>query len=73
VLGICAIGEAKTVGKIEKNRGRVNFIVPAAGPQGLDVTLTPTHSPSVWSFDCKVCLEDATIKLARACWVRPRH
>jgi hypothetical protein len=73
VLGICAIGEAEAVGKIEKNRGRVNFTVPAAGPRDLDVSLTPTHSPSVWSFDCKVGLEDATIKLARACWVCPRH
>jgi len=73
VLGICAIGPAENVGRIEKNRGRVNFTVPAASPQDLDVRSTPTHSPSVWSFDCKVGLNDATIKLARACLVCPSH
>jgi len=73
VLGICAIGPAEMVGRIEKNRGRVNFTVPAASPQDLDVRLTPPHSPSVWSFDCKAGLNDATIRLARACWVCPRH
>lgn len=73
VLGICAIGAAEVEGRIEKNRGRVNFTVPTASPEDLDVTLTPTHSPSVWSFDCKAGLKDATIKLARVCWVCPRH
>ncbi|KAK2591795.1 hypothetical protein QQS21_010496 [Conoideocrella luteorostrata] len=73
VLGVCVIGAAEIVGRIEKNRGRVNFTVPAAGPEDLDVTVTPTHSPSVWSFDCKSGLNDATIKLARACWVCPKH
>lgn len=73
VLGICVIGEDEIVGRIEKNRGRVNFTVPASRPEDLSVDLTPTHSPSVWSFDCKSGLNDATIKLARACWVCPKH
>lgn len=73
VLGICAIGSAELTGRIEKNRGRVNFTVPAASPQDLDTSMSPTHSPSVWSFDCKNGLNDATIKLARACWVCPKH
>ncbi|KAF4445054.1 hypothetical protein FACUT_256 [Fusarium acutatum] len=73
VLGICVIGEDEVVGRIEKNRGRVNFTVPASRPEDLSVDLTPTHSPSVWSFDCKSGLNDATIKLARACWVCPKH
>lgn len=73
VLGICAIGDAELGGRIEKNRGRVNFTVPAARPQDLDVTVVPSHSPSVWSFHCKSGLNDATIKLARVCWVCPRH
>jgi len=73
VLGICVIGEDEIVGRIEKNRGRVNFTVPASRPEDLSVDLNPTHSPSVWSFDCKSGLNDATIKLARACWVCPKH
>lgn len=73
VLGICIIGEDEIVGRIEKNRGRVNFTVPASRPEDLSVDLTPTHSPSVWSFDCKSGLNDSTIKLARACWVCPKH
>lgn len=73
VLGICAIGSADLEGRIEKNRGRVNFTVPAASLAEMDSRVMPEHSPSIWSFDCKTGLGDATIKLARACWVCPRH
>lgn len=73
VLGICAIGTAELEGRIEKNRGRVNFTVPAANPGELDARQRPEHSPSVWAFDCKSGLNDSTIKLARVCWVCPKH
>jgi len=75
VLGICAIGTADLEGRIEKNRGRVNFTVPAQSPDEMDVNITPEHSPSVWTFagDCKAEMKNSTIQLARACWVCPRH
>ena len=73
VLGICSIGSADLEGRIEKNQGRVNFTVPAGSIKEMDTRMTPEHAPSVWSFDCQSGLGDATIKLARACWVCPRH
>lgn len=78
VLGLCAIGEAEVMGRIEKNRGRVNFTVPpvgmpVAGNGEVDIAAIPEHRVSVWSFDCKSGLRDSTLKLARACWVCPRH
>ncbi|KAI1194640.1 hypothetical protein F5X97DRAFT_346526 [Nemania serpens] len=51
VLGICAIGNAELEGRIEMNRGRVNFTVPPSKPEDMDVKLVPEHSPSVWAFD----------------------
>ncbi|KPM36279.1 hypothetical protein AK830_g10292 [Neonectria ditissima] len=59
VLGICTIGQAESVGRIEKNRGRVNFTVPAVSPQDLDAATNPSHSPSVWSFDSVPAVEIA--------------
>ncbi|KAJ2895033.1 hypothetical protein MKZ38_006988 [Zalerion maritima] len=73
VLGICAIGAAEVEGRVEKTLGRVNFTVPPSSPSEMDATLTPDYRPSVWSFDCKSSLRDTTIKLARACWVCPKH
>ncbi|KAI1160790.1 hypothetical protein F5B18DRAFT_487071 [Nemania serpens] len=73
VLGICAIGSAELEGRIEMNRGRVNFTVPPSRPEDMDVKLVPEHSPSVWAFDCKTGLRDTTMTLARVCWVCPKH
>lgn len=73
VLGICAIGTADLEGRIEKNSGRVNFTVPATSTGEMDITAIPEHRTSVWAFDCKSGLGDATIKLARACFVCPSH
>ncbi len=73
VIGICAIGSAEVEGRIELNRGRVNFTVPPSKPEDMDVRLVPEHAPSVWAFDCKTGLRDTTMTLARVCWVCPKH
>ncbi|KAI3316737.1 hypothetical protein HD806DRAFT_421618 [Xylariaceae sp. AK1471] len=73
ILGICAIGNAEIEGRIEMNRGRVNFTVPPSKPEEMDVRLVPEHAPSVWAFDCKTGLRDTTMTLARVCWVCPKH
>ncbi|KAI0111106.1 hypothetical protein GGR51DRAFT_65815 [Nemania sp. FL0031] len=73
VLGICAIGTAEVEGRIEMNRGRVNFTVPPSKPEDMDVRVIPEHAPSVWAFDCKTGLKDTTMTLARVCWVCPKH
>ncbi|KAI8630195.1 hypothetical protein F5Y19DRAFT_474579 [Xylariaceae sp. FL1651] len=68
VLGICAIGNAELEGRIEMNRGRVNFTIPPSKPEDMDVRVVPEHAPSVWAFDCKTGLRDTTMTLARVCW-----
>ncbi|KAI0202876.1 hypothetical protein F4808DRAFT_458583 [Astrocystis sublimbata] len=73
VLGLCVIGTAELEGRIEMNRGRVNFTVPPSRPEDMDVRVVPEHAPSVWAFDCKTGLRDTTMTLARVCWVCPKH
>lgn len=79
-FGICTMGEAEWTGRVERTIGRVSVTVPMAGLQEAIEEkeaverILDDYVPSVWSFDCKIGLESATMKLARNClWCPNRN